>query len=158
MEKNTACCFTGHRILGKNFSNEKLYEAVLCLVKNHGVSTFICGGALGFDTVAAEAVLRARNEGCDVKLHIYVPCSNQSEKWSPQQKQKYNEILEKADYVDRVNRPYFDGCMKIRNYKMVDNSAYCICYYNEPESRPSGTGQTVRYAIRSGLSVINVAV
>ena len=157
MTKNTTCCFTGHRALGKNFSNEKLYEAVLSMVEGCGVNTFICGGALGFDTVAAEAVLRARDEGYDVKLHIYVPCSNQNAKWNESQKQKYKEILEKADYVDMVDRPYFDGCMKIRNYKMVDNSAYCICYYNEPESRPSGTGQTVRYARRSGLTVINVA-
>ena len=157
MNKETTCCFTGHRIIGDDFELQKLIDLVVDLHKNKGVDTFICGGALGFDTYAAAAVRTARNMGYDVKMHIYVPCNNQSEKWNEAQKRVYNSILSLADYIDMVDRPYFDGCMKIRNYKMVDNSAYCIAYYHENSSFRSGTGQTVRYAKKCGLEIFNLA-
>ena len=153
MSKETTCCFTGHRILGKDFDKDRLLKTVIKLIEKRGVDTFICGGALGFDTQAAMAVRTAINMGYKVQLHIYVPCNNQSEKWSQRDKDIYDNILELADYVDMVDRPYFDGCMQQRNYKMVDNSAFCLCYYN---GKPSGTGQTVRYAQKCGLEVGNL--
>ena len=156
MKKEVSCCFTGHRILGKDFTISALDNTIEYMI-NNGVTIFICGGAIGFDTYAAEAVLRAKERHESIELHIYAPCNNQSAKWNIIQKNKYNEILEKADYVDMVDRPYYDGCMKERNYKMVDNSRYCICYFHENESRPSGTGQTFRYAKRQGLEIINLA-
>ena len=156
MKKEVSCCFTGHRILGKDFSVSALDNTIEYMI-NKGVTIFICGGAIGFDTYAAEAVLRAKERHESIELHIYAPCNNQSAKWNIIQKNKYNEILGKADYVDMVDRPYYDGCMKERNYKMVDNSRYCICYFHENEFRPSGTGQTFRYAKRQGLEIINLA-
>ena len=66
----------------------------------------------------------------------------------------YNKILKHANYVDMPERTYFDGCMKIRNYKMVDASSYVIAYYSGQFK--SGTGQTVRYAERCGLEIINL--
>lgn len=153
MSRETTCCFTGHRILGKDFDFDRLYRTVIKLIEKRGVDTFICGGALGFDTQAAIAVRAAINQGYKAQLHIYAPCNNQSEKWSEKDKTIYNGILKLADYVDMVDRPYFDGCMKQRNYKMVDNSAFCICYYNGSRS---GTGQTVRYATKQGLEIGNL--
>lgn len=153
MSKEKTCMFTGHRMLGKDFSFDKLYKTVIKLIEKRNVDTFICGGALGFDTQASIAVLNAKKAGYNVQLHIYAPCNNQSEKWSSQDKALYEEILKEADYVDMVDMPYFDGCMKNRNYKMVDNSAFCLCYYN---GRPSGTGQTVRYATKQGLEIGNL--
>lgn len=47
-----------------------------------------------------------------------------------------------------------DGCMKKRDRYMVDHSTYCICARLHPFSR---TDQTVKYARRQGLKVINVA-
>ena len=155
MLKEKTCCFTGHRILGKDFTIQSLDNAIEYMI-NKGVTIFICGGAIGFDTYAEEAVLRAKERHEGIELHIYVPCNNQNAKWNISQKSKYNEILQKADRVDMVDRPYYEGCMKERNYKMVDNSSYCIAYFHESESRPSGTGQTFRYAKRQGLEILNL--
>ena len=94
---------------------------------------------------------RKRNNPA-VQLHVYVPCNNQDAKWSERDKKTYKEILKAADYVDIVDRPYFDGCMQERNYKMVDNASRCICYYI---GKRSGTSQTVFYAKRQGLQIFN---
>ena len=153
MARERCCCFTGHRIIGGDFSRDVLLRGIEYLI-NEGVDTFICGGALGFDTVCAKAVLDAKKEHPHIKLWIFAPCNNQDAKWSIRDSLTYKEILESADFVDMPPQPYFDDCMKIRNYKMVDSSAYCICYMNNPRS---GTGQTYRYATAKGLKVFNLS-
>lgn len=153
MARENTCCFTGHRILEKDFNPEVLNRGIEYLI-NQGVDTFICGGAMGFDTVCAKAVLDAKKNHPHIKLHIYAPCNNQSERWGMLDKMTYKKLLKNAELVDMPDSPYFDGCMKIRNYKMVDASAYCICYMN---SSRSGTGQTYRYAKQKGLTVYNIA-
>ena len=153
MAKEITCCFTGHRSLGSDFTKEKLKSAIENLI-DKGVKVFIAGGALGFDTEAALEVLRQRKAGKDVQLHIYAPCSDQSSRFTFMQKLMYKKILKNADYVDMPDKTYFTGCMKIRNYKMVDNSSYVIAYYTGEFK--SGTGQTVRYAQRCGLEIINL--
>ena len=61
MERVQVCCFTGHRSMDRETA-ERLY-AVLWQVVGHlieeGVRVFRTGGALGFDTMAAVAVLAA---------------------------------------------------------------------------------------------------
>ena len=154
MAKESTCCFTGHRVIGSDFSPSVLKRGINYLIEQ-GVDTFIVGGALGFDTICAKEILKAKKAHPQIKLHIYAPCNNQSEKWSVLDTLSYNKILKKADYVDMPDFPYFDGCMKIRNYKMVDSSAFCLCYLSS--STRSGTAQTVRYAKEKGLTIFNIA-
>jgi uncharacterized phage-like protein YoqJ len=153
MAKQTTCCFTGHRILAADFQRDTLVRGIEYMVAQ-GVDTFICGGAIGFDTLCAQEVLNAKAKHPHIKLHIYAPCNNQSDSWALPDKLTYITILGNADFVDIPAVPYFDGCMKIRNYKMVDASAFCICYLNNLRS---GTGQTFRYAQKQGLTVFNLA-
>lgn len=120
-----------------------------------GVDTFICGGALGFDTEAAIEVLKLKKKKYkEIKLHIYAPCQGQDTKWNSRDQRLYKEILSRADYVDMPNTLYNNQCMKIRNYKMVDSSAYLIAYYDGTFA--SGTGQTVRYGEKCGLEIVNL--
>ncbi len=153
MAKETTCCFTGHRVLQANFKGAALSRGIEYLI-NQGVDTFICGGATGFDTSCALAVLKAKKAHPEIALHIYAPCNNQTAKWGAKDVATYNRILNSADFVDMPDQAYFDGCMRIRNFKMVDAAAYCICYLN---NNRSGTGQTVSYAKRKGLTVFNIA-
>ncbi len=148
------CCFTGHRNIGRDFSREHLMDAIEKKI-GEGVDTFLNGAALGFDMIAAFCVLelKKKKEYSHIKLHLYVPCVDQDKKWSAKDKEKYKEILASADFIDQPNYKYYDGCMKLRNYKMVHASAHCICYMN---SYATGAGQTVREAERHGLDIINV--
>ncbi len=153
MSRETTCCFTGHRELEYNYNKNDLKNAIKSLI-DRGVKTFIVGGALGFDTEAAIEVLRQKAGGEDIELHVYAPCQGQSKRYPFREKALYKKILKHADYVDMPDSEYFDGCMKIRNYKMVDASGCVIAYYSGEFK--SGTGQTVRYAQRCGLEIINL--
>ena len=66
----------------------------------------------------------------------------------------YRKLLIEADETIYVSEEYNAFCMKKRNNYMVEQSAYCICALLQEKS---GTGQTVRYARKKGLQIINVA-
>ena len=64
-----------------------------------GVTCFITGGAIGFDTIAAQKVLDLRNNYNKIKLILAIPCEDQSSKWSDEDKCIYEDIKKSADKV-----------------------------------------------------------
>ncbi len=117
-----------------------------------GITRFICGGALGFDTLAAQAVIEKKKEK-NVFLEIAVPCKDQDAKWNAAQKEEYCKILESADKVTVLFEKYVTGCMHFRDAFMVDNSDVLIAYYR---GTPGGTQYTFMYAESRGLKIINI--
>ena len=146
-------CFTGHRTLGRDFSKRKAYQLMQQLYEK-GVDTFICGGTIGFDMEIAYLVLELQIEHPEVQLWLFLPCNNYDAKWDMRDKNRMKTLLKYASYIDCPDTPYHDGVMKARNYKMVDNSLYCVSYFNG--KRVSGTAQTIRYAKRSGRQIFNL--
>ena len=153
MSREKSCCFSGHRHLGLDFSRQELKNVIVGLIEE-GYKIFIVGGALGFDTEVAIAVLQLKKKYKDIKLHIYVPCIGQESRWQKKDIKLYNAILKRADYVDMPSYYYNNECMKIRNYKMVDNASYLVTYFNG--NQISGTAQTIRYAKKCGLGMVNL--
>ena len=147
------CCFTGHRTLGADFDRSRLDFEIEQLYKG-GVDTFIAGGALGFDMEAGYAVLEAKKKHPNIKLWLFLPCLDQDARWNDADKQRRANLIKNADYVDCPDIPYNSTVMKTRNYKMVDACDNCICYFNG--KFVSGTAQTVRYARKTGINVINL--
>ena len=151
------CCFTGHRRIPEAHI-EALYrltdEAILTLYKE-GVRTFRTGGALGFDTIAALRVLRMKAVDLpDIRLHLILPCREQSSKWSKSDIEQYNVILGCADAVTYTSEHYISGCMQIRNHALLKNSDYCVAYLT---GSTGGTAYTVTKAFRDDIPVINLA-
>lgn len=154
--KNNICCFTGHRKLPANKIEhiiKRLNQEVDNLI-NQGVTDFISGGAIGFDQIAAAMVVAKKEMGYNIRLIFALPCRNQDEGWTAEQKQLYHNLLNEADEVRYVSEEYDFNCMKKRNYYMVDNSAYCVCAMLRSGG---GTAQTVKYARQKEVVVINVA-
>ncbi len=152
-----ACSFTGHRtipIKDREIIKKRLCNTVEMLIEK-GVTLFITGGALGFDTMAALEVLSAKKRHPHIKLRVAIPCENQTKGWSEAAAALYEEILEKADEKVMTGKVYTAGCMHTRNRYMIDNSSFCVAY----KTRESGgTAYTVRYALEKGVEVINLAI
>jgi len=153
MQTHNTCCFTGHR----QFYNKSTHEIRLLATRaiedliRAGVTTFKAGGALGFDTVCAQAVISLKEKYPDIKLHLILPCKRQTRNWNPHDKKVYKEILEKADEAEYLFENYFDGCMQMRNRALVDGSDCCIAYLCR---HYGGTYYTVNYAKQKGVDVI----
>lgn len=154
--KELACCFTGHRQLPA----DKVEEIVTALdweIENliaKCITDFISGGALGFDQIVASIIIGKREMGENIRLIFALPCRSQDINWTVKQRTRYQNLIKKADKVVYVSEEYDPFCMKRRNYYMVDHSSHCICALLRERS---GTSQTVAYARRKGLQIINVA-
>lgn len=150
-----SCCFTGHRFISGDAV--QMQDRLSCEVENlinvHGVNTFYAGGALGFDTLAAECVLSLKGKYPFVNLVLALPCKNQAEKWSADNKQRYISILQRADVVYYVSDVYNESCMHKRNDYMLANSKYCVCYLRHSGG---GTYYTVNRARSMGRELIEL--
>lgn len=150
-------CFTGHRTIPKGQDLQALMgrvDGVILAAYKKGYRTFITGGAVGFDTLAACRVIVLKRKCPDVRLHLALPCRNQTEKWdSIDALALYKRILGEADKIDYITDFYTDTCMHERNRFMVDRSALCIAYL---KNQRGGTAYTVNYAKKEGLGILNV--
>lgn len=149
--------FTGHRKLPEDISalTQRLYDRLEEEIQN-GATDFNTGGAVGFDSEAASVVLKLREIYPYIKLHLILPCSNeeQTEKWSDAEKAEFNRILNLADSVEYTSEHHYDGCMKKRNARLVELADCCYCYWDGRQR--SGTGQTVRMAIKKNIMIVNL--
>ena len=99
--KEKTCCFTGHREIPSGQRRRifaKTEEAIEGLIKK-GYLYFGAGGALGFDTIAAFAVLKLKERYPDIRLILVLPCFSQTRGWSQEDIEIYDDIKQKADKV-----------------------------------------------------------
>ena len=162
-EKARSCCFTGYRPekLAWRFDEEdkraillkeKIFTIVEALFKA-GLTHFICGMARGADTYFAEAVLLLREEFKEVTLEAAIPFQNQAARWKESEQNRYFRILSQCDFEVVLQESYTADCMRNRNEYMVDNAAVILAVY---DGRFGGTMQTVNYAKKSGLELIQI--
>ncbi len=151
-----SCAFTGHRVIAvsRRFDLEQRLERELVALIENGVTTFIAGGALGFDTLAEKTVLKLKKAYPHIKLRLILPCPEQTLKWQEKDKAVYKDMLLMADSTEYVSSFYTDSCMLDRNRKMVDEAEVLVAFYDG--RKRSGTAMTVSYAVKKGIPVINL--
>lgn len=151
--KHKTCCFTGHRTIPPKvlpaLSCE--LEAVLKDLIQKGIRYFGAGGALGFDTLAAQTVLRMKKQYPQIRLILVLPCREQAKNWQEKDVQCYHSILQTADKVVYTAEHYTTSCMHRRNRHLVDHSCICVAYCTR---FTGGSAYTVRYAQQRGVPVI----
>ena len=155
--KEKTACFTGHRVIDPSLQDTVLTNTkrVIAALYKKGYRCFIAGGAIGFDTIAANAVLSARDYYGDIRLELYLPCKGQDAKWSNEQKEEYQRILSLCDEYKFISEVYTPGCMHERNRAMVEASSACVAYIKQDRG---GSAYTVDFARKNGLACFNVAL
>ena len=155
---NKSVCFTGHRNIKETAELKKALIKQLVKLIDEGATDFYAGGAVGWDMLCERAVIELREKYPHIKLHLVLPCpaEEQTAKWNESDKREFMELLSAADMVEVCSDNYYDGCMKVRNQRLVGLSDVCVCYYNESNKR-SGTGQIVRMAERKNICIINLS-
>lgn len=157
------CCFTGYRPnkfpfkLNSNDINflllqRHLSNALSALVED-GCRTFYSGMAMGFDIIAAEAVLQIKNSFNGIKLICAVPFENQQAKFPYLWQKRYQNIINYCDEKIILSNEFHKGCYHIRNCFMVDNSDFVVTWY---DGRRGGTFNTLKYAKELNRSIINL--
>lgn len=156
VDRLKVACFSGHRNLPQDCTElqANLEKAIVELIER-GVVFFGSGGAVGFDLLAATAVLKLKKDYPHIRLVMVLPCppEQQSSYWNDEQKKRYYKILDRADKVRILSPQYTEKCMLDRNRHMVDCSAYLICYLREQRG---GTFYTVNYAEKCRLKILRL--
>ncbi len=150
-----SCSFTGHRLIESRhlpMLEEELKDAIHRAYEK-GCRKFYAGGALGFDSMAALAVLSHRMFYPDTELHLVIPCRNQTERWHKADIDRYEYIMSRADTVEFLSDQYYDGCMRVRNQRLADLGDALIAYVGRDHS---GSAQTLKMAQKAGKVILNL--
>ena len=164
-KREITCCFTGprpqHLPWGAREDDARCMalktELALMLqgIYEAGFRHFIGGMAIGCDMYFAEAVLALRREHPDVTLEAAIPCGGQPERWSLEQRQRYNCLLDNCDKVTVLQIHYSPDCMMRHNRYMVDSSALLLACSN---GQPGGTMNTLLYAMKQNVKTIQLDI
>lgn len=159
-------CFTGRRPKDLFGYNKEDYIQMMEVIKNalrehisNGYTTFISGGAQGFDQLAFWAVNRLKEEGHDIKNIVYVPFKGQERIWRHEglfSQKEYNLMLKKADEVVIVTEGNVTSkydiikAMHARNHAMVAKSDAVFGLFPDMSWKESttkgGTAECLKYA------------
>lgn len=163
-DRAAGCCFTGHRpnalpALGREGTEEMqsllyLLDRAVESALEDGVTDFYVGGAQGFDTLAAQAVLRRCHDDPSLSLHLALPGRDQAEGWRECDLARYEDILSRAASVWYSAKRCSPESMRRRNRYLVDHAGRCVAYLRRMRG---GTLYTVNYALESGIPVDNLA-
>ncbi|OJU18497.1 MAG: hypothetical protein BGN88_11230 [Clostridiales bacterium 43-6] len=154
MKDTQICCFTGHREIARDrisHITSKLDTVIKGLIQK-GVTRFRSGGARGFDTLAALAVIKQKREFKHIHLELVIPCINQTGGWSEEEIAKYHYILNHSDKVHtQISKEQAPGEF---NQKLVDGSDFCVAFME----RDTGyTVRTVDYAKSKQIMIYNIS-
>lgn len=156
--KEQTCCFTGHRNVPVDKQKEIIVartEAKVRELIRGGYRCFITGGAVGYDTLAAELLFRLRDiERQDIRVILAYPFDGYMNRWNEEQKAAYARLLPQYDERICIAEAASRGAYLQRDRYMVDASSMCIAYCTR---QTGGTAYTIRYATKKGVPVCNIA-
>ncbi len=111
--------------------------------------------AYGVDIWAAEIVLRLK-DSTHPELHLVaaIPYPGFDEAWEVNWRQRYRQLLSRAEYVKVLEPTFSRDAYQKRNEWMVSHSAKVIAVYN---GQPGGTRNTIRYARQCRVPIVFLA-
>ncbi len=160
-ERNQTCCFTGHRPAKLPWGYDERDPRCLALkgsilrelerLYRAGYRHFISGMALGCDLYFAEAVLELKERYPAVTLEAALPFPAQAERWSEDNRNRWQALVDTCDLETVVQDHYDRGCMLRRDRYMVDRSAAVLAVFDDT---PGGTKYTLDYAAKQQLDIL----
>jgi len=159
---STTACFSGYRPKKFNYADPVILEnisiklaiAIFALV-DKGYSTFLFGGAPGFDILAARAVNYAKTVKKDIRLVCVLPCDDfhLSNEFDDFWRKQYLKVTPLCDSIITLTEQYHRNCYMDRNKYMINHSSQLICLFNGTKG---GTYNTIEYAKSNNIAVTNL--
>ncbi|MFI3312562.1 MAG: SLOG family protein [Eubacteriales bacterium] len=155
------CGFTGHRPQRLPWGFDEADPRCVALktriaqevasLATAGVTTFVCGMALGCDFYFAEAVLRLGESRPDIRLIGALPCPQQHRSWDEDSQGRYIHLCSRCYHLEMVSDHYSPHCMNWRNRWIAEQSDYMLTVF---DGGGGGTSNAVGHAQAQGVTVI----
>lgn len=154
--KVSTCCFFGHRkIVETEELKLRLIDAIEKLITKQKVDTFLFGSKSQFNSLCLELVTQLKEKYPHIKrVYVRAEFQNISEHYKNYLLKNY----ENTYYPEKIKNSGRASYVE-RNYEMIDNSRFCIVYYNKdfsPTTRKSGTKIALDYAVKQSKKIIMV--
>lgn len=144
------CAFTGHREIPNdkilNIRQKLNYEIDKAIAM--GCKHFICGGAPGFDTMAARIVTEKIDYDNSITLSLILPYRG----FVSMYEMAY--LMPYCSNITYVAEEYHISNFYKRNRAMVNRANMVIAYYDY--SKKGGTAYTVDYARSKNIPVVEI--
>ena len=147
---NITCTFFGHRKINVTEKLEKrVRDEIESLIINEKVDTFLFGSRSEFIDLCYDIVSELRKVHPFIK-RIYVRAEYPfiDDSYKNMLLENYEDTYFPEKIIDAGSAVYVE-----RNFKMIDESEFCIIYFNEkylPKNRKSGTKAALDYAVKKG--------
>ena len=156
MESKT-CCFLGHRNINETEELKlKLLKIIEKLIIIEHVDTFLFGSKSRFNSMCLDLVTSLKIKYPHIKrIYVRAEYLNISENYKNYLLESYDETYYPEKIIKSGKAVYVE-----RNYEMIDNSRFCIVYYNyknSPISRKSGTKIALDYAMKRNKKIIRIS-
>ncbi len=144
--KSNTCCFFGHRSIDETEElKAKILDTVERLITGEGVDTFLFGSKSRFDSLCLEAVSLIKQKYPHIK-RVYVRAEYPviSDSYKSYLLKYYDDTYYPEKLLGAGRAIYVE-----RNRIMIDQSQFCIIYFDEaysPAARKSGTKLALDYA------------
>lgn len=170
IDTSHSCCFFGHRKINETPELiERLTNEIEVLITEKEVDTFYFGSKSKFDDLCYKVVTELKEKYPHIK-RVYVRAEY------PYIHDDYKSYLlqsfEDTYYPERMINAGRAAYVE-RNYEMIDNSSFCVVYYDENYAPPrrrngkrdlldyqpkSGTKVAYDYATKKGRAIINTFI
>ena len=170
MCKDKACCFFGHRKINETPElTERLESVIESLIKEKAVNIFYFGSKSEFDSLCLKVVTDLKEKYPHIKrIYVRAEFPYIDDSYKKYLLESYEDTYYPEKMINAGRAVYVE-----RNYEMIDNSSYCICYYDENYAPPkrrnsrrdltdyqpkSGTKLAYDYAVSRRLTVYNTLI
>ena len=147
------CCFLGHRkITETDELKARLYDEIEKVILEDKVHTFLFGSKSQFDDLCHKIVTELKEKYPHIK-RIYVRAEFPfiDDSYRQYLLERYEDTYYPEKMINAGKFVYVE-----RNYEMIDNSSYCICYYDEnyaPPRRKKIKRDLFDYQPKSGIKI-----
>ncbi|MBQ3115490.1 MAG: DUF1273 family protein [Clostridia bacterium] len=171
METHKTCSFIGHREIenGEEIKSQ-LKSLLIKLINNNGVKFFLFGSRSDFNSLCHLVVTELKERYPHIQRRAYT-CRSEScilEKDRAYWKKVYSQLVKHQEtllcFEQEVEHKtkWTSGKAQYveRNQAMIDDSDFCIFYYNKNYNTPtktnSGTKIAYEYALKKNKKIINL--
>ena len=155
MQPNT-CCFIGHRTIDETEAlKARLRNCIETLITALHIDTFLFGSKSRFNDLCLELVSEMKEKYPHIK-RIYVRAEFPviDDAYKNYLLEQYEDTYFPETIVHAGRSVYI-----ARNCEMIDNSRFCVVYYDEkhvPATRTSGTKIALAYAVKQGKHIVRL--
>ena len=150
------CCFFGHRKINETEElKSKLIEIIEKLIVDEKVDTFLFGSKSRFNSLCLELVTELKEKYPHIKrVYVRTEYPDINEQYTNYLLESYEDTYYPEHIIGSGRAAYVE-----RNYEMINNSRFCVFYYNDqiaPTTRISGTKIALDYAVKHHKKVIRI--